>query len=324
MQIVVGGRFDYMRTIWSKAIDEKRVQYFENDFFRALKWKDKLRSRIFEVLKKCKILSQESLTVHNALESLNEYVDVYSWKRKETILLILYEMNFLATDFQLLKNLKKRFKNLKIVLFFSNVIGTVRENLTNRILENRELYDLIYTFNPEDAKTYHLLTFCNGVFPYNIINMEEDDRYFSNVMWIGKNKARLSVLANIKTSLEEKRLSCCFQVTNEKDEIVHGIECTSQNIEYKEYLKYLYNSDAVLDLTHKGVNSLRYTEAIAYGKKLVTDNVLLKGTPGCIYLDDLQKNEKLLHEEEKWSILPEQISTESFVKEVLCKLNWGA
>ena len=322
MQIVVGGRFDYIRTAWDISIRERNIMYFENEKQKPLKLKDKIRRKIHYLLKKCKVIRAKTITRFEILDNLNEYFEVYSLKRNKPVLFILYEMNFLSTDFESLKLLKNYFKKCRVVFFFSNVIGTVRESLTKQVLDNKNIYDLIYTFNEVDGKLYNLRTFAGGVFPYNIIPLIKDENYKSDVFWVGKNKGRLQTLQFIKRQLEEKGFTTRFIITGEELECESdGIFFREEGLKYEETLKYIYNAKALLDLSWGGVPSLRYTEAIAYSKLLITDNAHVINNNACIKLENLDKES--IEMDIKWDYTIDQISTDRFIEEVVSLLNFN-
>lgn len=192
MKIVVGGRFDYMRAAWSKQIEENNILYFENDVFIEYGLSRRIKNRLFQLAYKFGSVDEDYKKEYDSLNNLGEMFDLDSLNKKDEILFILYEMNVLATDFDNLTRLRKKFPKAKFVLFISNSIGTVRVGLTQTILQNRRFYDLIYTFNPKDAEEYGFRLFSEGAFPYDAITKEIDTKYESDLFWIGTNKGDMS------------------------------------------------------------------------------------------------------------------------------------
>jgi len=315
MQIVVAGRFDYIKSSWHKSIQDKKILYFDNESRNKITFIDRVKRKIHHFLKKYRLVKKLHARRMEILDGLNEYFQVYSLKRRKPVIFILYEMNLISTDFESLDILKSYFKKSRFVFFFSNVIGSVRQEITKNVLLNRDKYDLIYTFNPLDAKRYKLRTFCGGVFPYDAMNFAEDEHYKSDVFWVGKNKNRLSKLVEIKKQLDEKSILSKFIITGEKDEESNtDIEFEEKAMEYDEVLKNIYNSKALLDLSWDGVPSLRYTEAIAYSKLLITDNAHMLKEPACIKVEDLGAH--VLDMEAKWKYTSKQIGTKEFINEI--------
>lgn len=323
MRVVVGGRFDYMRVAWKHAVEHNGIIYFENETQRKRSIYERLRNRVFYYGEKLNLFSAPNISLHNRLENLREYFDLDKLSKNEHIVFVLYEMNFLSTDIENIKFLKQYYPKAKFVLFITNTIGSVREECTKILLDNRELYDLIYTFNYHDAQTYQLRLFAGGAFPYDPVVLKEDEKYASDVFWVGKNKGRYQKLNDLSRNMKLRGLSTTFIVTDESvQKSSEDVIVSAELLPYNESLKYICNTKCILDLENNGVGTLRYTEMIAYKRKMLTNNMHAKKM---MLYNDKQviffSNEEdiaveLIQGELTDAIDPKLVSTEMFLKEV--------
>lgn len=262
------------------------------------------------------------------MNNLLELFDINSLHPKDTLLFILYEMNVLSTDFDSIRLLKKKYPKSKFVLFFSNVIGTVRPKETKLLIDNRNLFDLIYTFSPNDALKYDLRLFFGGAFPYDPIQISRDEKYKSDIFWIGTNKGRYDYLVDISRKLKRNGVNVKFLITKENgDYDTSDVEVISEYLSYTEYLKYLYNSDCILDLASLGGGTIRMTEMIAYDKLMATNNPAilqseLYDPSQVMFFNDVSDElVKFIKQNRHKHIPVEKVSTRAFIDEVCLLLN---
>lgn len=323
MQIVVAGRFDYIRFAWQKEIDSKKVMYFEDGMFRSLTFKNKLVAKIEVILSK---FNKRKSEIYKNKGSLREYFDIDSLKRKDEILFILYETNFLTSDFELLHFLKSYYPKSKFVLDFTNAIGTVRQAVTKEILNNIDFFDLVYTFNEIDAKRYGF-----GIFPdissdYSLIKEADCEEF--DVFFAGRAKERLEVILSVAKRCLALGLKIRFYIVgvpNGAQEQIEGVYYT-EYIPYLEMLSYIKKGKAVLNILN-GVSSgiiLRDEEAMGMNKVLITDTEYIFKTKyytdsKIIPLSDLEQQAfKIINQkdDEKWNCGAEDMNRLAFLKRV--------
>ena len=271
MKIVVAGRFDYIRFAWQKEIDNGQVMYFEDGVFRKLSFKNKLFNRVASFFGK---FNKKIAEINKCKNALREYFDIDSLKRKDEILFILYEMNFISSNIELLNFLKSYFKKAKFVLYFTNVIGTTRPEVTKIIMDNIGFYNLVYTFNELDTQKY--------VFNYSEIphgdyaSIQEADIERFDVFYAGRAKDRLNKILSVAKRCKALGLSIKFFISYAKTEEQVEMEGVTY-CDYMPYIKmlsYEKRSRAILSIMDGVTNSitLRDEEPISMGKILITDN----------------------------------------------------
>lgn len=273
MKIVVGGRFDYIQFAWQKAIDSGLVSYFTNETRRKLSLSNRVRAKIEDILAK---FLKKKAPDFAARAALREYFDIDSLKPKDEILFILYEMNFLSTD-DLLFYLKRTFPKAKFVLVFTNTIGSVRPDGTAVLMDNRECFDLIYTFNEPDAIKYGFRLYPDLCGDFSEIQAADCDAF--DVFFAGRAKGRLEQLLSFASLCVDLGLTIRFyiaEVPAEKQRAVPGV-VYGQYLPYLEMLSIEKRAKAILNIL-QGVSSglgLRDQEAMGMNKVLITDNELM-------------------------------------------------
>lgn len=271
MKIIVGGRFDYIQFAWQKAVDSGHVIYFTNEVFRTLSFSNRIRAKIEDVLAKT---LKKKAPDFAARASLREYFDIDSLHSRDEILFILYEMNFLSTDPDLLHYLKRTFPKAKFVLAFTNTIGSVRPDGTEILLKNQEFFDLIYTFNKPDATKYGFHFFPDLCGDFSEIQPADCDDF--DVFFAGRAKGRLEQLLDFASLCVNLGRTIRFHITEvpaEKQRTIPGV-VYGQYLPYLEMLSIEKRAKAILNIM-QGVSSgisLRDEEAMGMNKVLITDN----------------------------------------------------
>ena len=322
MKIVVAGRFDYVEIIFRKLAQEKKIIYFENDVFRDASIKDKIRRKMISLLHKSKVISHDKYNEEVRIDNYRELFDVDLLKKNEDIIFVIYEMNILSTDFETIKLFKMRFPKAKFILYFTNIIGSVRTEASEAILENRDLYDVIYTYSSEDAKKYgfEYLFFE----PYHKMEFDVDESYCSDVLWLGRNKGRYEALLQIQNKLQSLGLKTKIMMVDETlPEQEEPITVLHQGLSYQEYIKYVIGTKCLLEVEEHGALTTRFTEAIAYGKLLLTnciekvDSDELNGIDQIIRFHDINDLDDLdINSQRKNYIDPQKVSAEGFLERI--------
>ena len=323
MKIVVAGRFDYVEIIFRELAQKEKIIYFENDAFIPETMQTRIHRRWYNALYRLGIISEAKHREEELLDNYRELFDVDSLHKSDDILFVIYEMNVLSTDFKTIKLLKQRYPKAKFVLYFTNIIGSVRTEESADILKNRELYDIIYTYSSKDAPKYgfEYLLFE----PYYKIECDIDERYDSDVFWLGHNKGRYKTVLQIQKKLQSLGLKTKIMlVDKDLPEQNEPIEVLQEGLSYKEYIKYVIGTKCLLDIEEHGALTTRFTEAIAYRKLLLTnctekvDSDELKDIDQIIRFTDINDLENLdLSKRRKHYIDPRTVSAEGFLDRII-------
>ena len=207
-------------------------------------------------------------------------------------------------------------------------------SVSSKILDYQKYFDRIFVFDPEDVKKYpeaalHFLPNCYFGEPDFSIPPEID------LLYIGQYLDERNVqLKNLHQYLEEHQLSYtshtslyrgrCFEPLHPK--VLQHKTSTS----YEGNLDFVKKSKIIIDFKRKEHNglSLRFFEAMQYGKKIITDNVSVKNYefyhPNNIFVTDFVHLDGILEFIQKpYHPLPEtlieQYGFKNWIKVILGK-----
>ncbi|MCR5011418.1 MAG: hypothetical protein K6A72_03685 [Lachnospiraceae bacterium] len=189
----------------------------------------------------------------------------------------------------LLKKWKKKY-GIKLVLYMLDVWDSYYSKGV-RIAMKYIPFDRVYTFYQTDAEKYGFRYFdCYYSEQKNVKkNSEQTDMYFWGTD-AGRRPMIEAAVARVQELGYRTKTGICF--TDEKDSPMDGV-IYNQPKEYEDVISDVISTDVLLDIVgeySKGV-SLRYYEAFAYGKKLISNNLLVKSMRGfnsnrVLYFDD--------------------------------------
>jgi hypothetical protein len=175
----------------------------------------------------------------------------------------------------------KQFTNKYITYLYDSVDRCPVEHLLNGI------FDEIYSFDKEDVKKFGFKTTNN----YNYlekqpVSKKEDIK--NQVLYIASFDNRLEIVTKLKTSFLKIGVSfrfiivgkktTLFKLKNKFSEAISGIELRRKRIDQNDLKKLYSETNAVLDLVreHQTGLSFRVFEAMAFQKKLITNNQTIK------------------------------------------------
>ena len=173
----------------------------------------------------------------------------------------------------LLKYLKRKY-NIKLVLY---LLDTFKSPYTRhaKLAMKYVNFDKIYTFHKADATDG--INYFDMYYSKQEIAKQED--YNNDVFFWGCDFGRAKIVEDVHKLLRENNISSDFGLcyVDDNHTKLDGITY-NKPIEYDEVLKRLENSACILDVVgdYSGGVSLRYFEAVVYGKKLLTNNPLVK------------------------------------------------
>lgn len=216
----------------------------------------------------------------------------------------------------LLNYLKKHYKGSKYVLFYQDL---VMKSKMPEISMFKEQFDLVLSFDHEDVLRYDLkyypLVYSQVVVPDG--NIEESDVYF-----VGKAKDRLKDIRDAYTLFTNAGLKCDFHVTGVCQEDIKADDGIVYNVPvpYMENLQRIKASKCMLEIMQKGGHgfTLRYCEAIMYGKKIITNNPEIEKAP--FYSDEKIQYVKSVECIDSAFVLKEPINVDYNYKDKLSPL----
>ena len=180
--------------------------------------------------------------------------------------------------------LKREYPGAKFVWILHDTIAEHRDFYTGKILDidrYKQELDLVVTCNREEAVQ-------RGLYYHHIPISKlagERPEWHCDVLFIGQDKGRMNRLLRIYDDLTQKGARCRFFITNttckKDDKDREGITCLEQPMSYKDCQAWVAGSNCLLELRYSSAagETLRASEALIYGKKLITDNPALAESP---------------------------------------------
>lgn len=208
-----------------------------------------------------------------------KYYTLYSYnfnKDEEYCIIFLNGTLNLFFSVQKLKSLKDKYPNLHYVLIMYDSINTMS---IKRPLNFIPIMDTIFSFDEQDCKKYNFeriySTFSKPDFVYN------DPIKKTNAFFVGYAAGRENLLKKCFKKMECID-HCKFFIVGikGKQEKIKNVQY-NQYIPYKEELQLAYNTNCIVEILREGQHgiTLRTCEAIAFNKKLLTNNVDIKNMP---------------------------------------------
>ncbi len=180
--------------------------------------------------------------------------------------LIVFHVSYLTMD--LAKYLNKINPNAKVIAWYWNAVN--EKMLPDHINGNCEKW----SFDPENCKKYGM-NFNHQYYFKTYI--EESEKIDFDLYFCGSDVWRGSMIMEVYYACKTQEIHSKFQVVFPKSDIIPE-EIKSPWIEYKEICRNIARSKAILEIVREGQSgaTIRLMEALFFGKKLVTNNDLVK------------------------------------------------
>lgn len=188
-----------------------------------------------------------------------------NWKKKMSKFdnIILFASYY---SFPVVKLIKKEYPNINLLFWYWDPISNCIQ--PEKV---RRYVDSIWSFDFADCEKYGL-KYNTTFYPY-ILRLNSEAKNDVGVLFVGKDKGRLSLLNDIKHKLNEFSIKSYFHVVaNSK----YGKKDSSykETISYLQVLNLINQSKILLEIIQKGQTgaTLRCMEALFYKVKLITNN----------------------------------------------------
>ena len=178
----------------------------------------------------------------------------------------------------LMEYLKGKYPDAKFVCHYQDLVAHCTDVSVDYI---KEKFDLVLSFDQQDAKQYSLEYYPLVYSDYEV--HADKDIPESDVFFVGKAKDRLDDIISAYERLSEAGLRCDFHITGVKEEdrrLTDRIDYCDK-MPYLENLKRIKASRCLLEVMQKGGHgyTLRACEAIMYDRKMLTNNPEIKQAP---------------------------------------------
>lgn len=186
---------------------------------------------------------------------------------------------FSKPPYRTLMSLKSKYKKLKFILFYIDIIKSPQSRHAN-YLRQKGLFDIVYTIDKDDALETGLPLWNT---PYSKIpNADTVVGQQSDVYFCGGRKNRAPLISEFYKKGNKYGLEVNMDVIynvddfNYYEDIQNSLKLHKEGnyISYEEVLENTLNTHCILDIVQAGQKALtlRPYEAVVYNKKLLTNN----------------------------------------------------
>lgn len=194
-------------------------------------------------------------------------------KQKDNYILFFNSGFCKELDLTFLDYFRKRNKDVKLILYIVDPMVGFQSQEHMKVISRM---DMVYCINRADCEHY-------GFHYYPLIysksdNNIADEKYETtfDLYYLGSGTDRDLQLRKIAEVCEEKKISTDFHVLNHsmREGKKNGITYHRKPLTYKENIGYLLQANCLLEIMHENFDNptQRYAEAVAYSKKLLTNN----------------------------------------------------
>lgn len=201
-----------------------------------------------------------------------------SYDCNEKVCFILFARYISNIQYGMISNLRKRYPKCKIVCFFQDLVSTIGYKTPNDL---KEYFDLILSFDHEDCEKYGFQYY---PLVYSKVNIQDDDMIKeSDLFFVGKAKNRFKEIIDIFEKCTNAGIRCDFHIVGvppEQQIYSDRIDYCMQ-MPYEENLRRIKKCKCMLEIMQQGGHgyTLRYGEAIAFGRRLITNNSEISSAP---------------------------------------------
>lgn len=222
---------------------------------------------------------------------INKYVSMpfkkfwYSWIENyilnnisdgDYVYLLIYDHNVFGGERTFIEYVRKKFSKIKIVYIFTNIVELSAAKEKNYVEKLNDWYDVVFAFDPEDAKKYNFAYSPLIYDPDPAYNKDTMENKENTVFYVGQAKDRLPSLMNVYQKLKKLGVRCNFHIANvPKKDIISAEDIVyNQWMSYEEAVTDIQKSTCLLDAIQRNSTGLtiKTCEAVCYDKKLITTN----------------------------------------------------
>lgn len=209
----------------------------------------------------------------------NRFTFANPYKRTDKLCFVIFAANYVRyVELGLFESLRHRYPGCKIVCYFQDLASKC-DYLNPEKLKDH--FDLILSFDQKDCETYGWVYY---PLVYSAVHVEDNQNIpESDIYFVGKAKDRLAEIISFFEKCDDAGLKCDFHIVGvpeeqqiHKDKIIYR-----KQMPYIENLQRIKRSRCMLEIMQKDGHgyTLRYCEAIALGKRLVTNNLEIENAP---------------------------------------------
>lgn len=269
--LILGNGMDWCEKSVSVLCQNKNISLLNNKVPVNGKWKNQL-ARIYFSWRINKLFPMPFKSIW--YKQLGLYLKKLGFDKGGCI--IIYDHNVFGGEETFIGYIRKKYPVAKMVYVFTNIVEFTSAKEKNYVEKLNDWYDVVFAFDPEDAKKYN--------FAYSPLIYDPDPAYDKDatenkentVFYVGQAKDRLPSLMAAYQKLKKLGVQCNFHIAKVPEEdIIQADDITyNQWMSYAEAVTAIQKSTCLLDAIQGNSTGLtiKTCEAVCYDKKLITTN----------------------------------------------------
>lgn len=225
--------------------------------------------QVFSAYKPSNVISRILRKIHFNLKLPGSniwFLENKMLKNFDTIIIFDVVMRFEYISF-----IRKKYPQKRLILWYWNPVrNSIDQNLFSTDICEKWSYSL------EDCKKYNLKY--NTTFYFeeltNIYKGKDRNELCCDILFVGRDKGRLSMLLEYKEKFESLGLETNFYITPTKWYEKRKNKVYMNDISYNEIINLIKKSKAILDIVQNQTDglTLRVMESLFFERKLITNN----------------------------------------------------
>lgn len=185
-------------------------------------------------------------------------------------------------DIKILESFLKKHKNVRIYAILVDSMDAGSVHMTKEVKLNllNPLWTSVFTYDKYDAEKYGFDYI--GFNIYSTWDFVEADGNYSDCYYVGYNKGnREELTLAIYNYVRAAGIHARFDVVSKTPNLNNDLEYLTKTIQYNEIVSRVKSSNCIIEILQEGqkTQTLRWFEAIAYNKKLLTNNKNISNLP---------------------------------------------
>ena len=271
--IICGTDDDNIKYNYWEAIEDQDVLYLGSPYDVLKKnkiyiflFRLSVSSRIPEWIKLC----SRYFVFYKILSIIIKFTEMH----KNTFCFIFYRPWYHLCKNGFLQYLKRNYTSAKFIWIFADIVESYNGDIDIDYIKKD--FDLVISFDQDDVKQYGFM-YHPEIYPNktikNISGYPDCD-----VIFLGRAKKRLSLILEIYKKLKELEVKAEFFIVDAADDekqFSSEIHYLKKPMAYNEYLQRLDAAKCILEILQNPDRhgyTTRTSEAIIYGKKLISNN----------------------------------------------------
>lgn len=174
-------------------------------------------------------------------------------------------------DITVVNKLKSKYKSLKLVLYLVDpMVGFCEPKYMDIIKE----MDFVYSINKEDCNKYGFHYYPLVYSRAQVLGEVKQESLESDLYYLGSGVDRTQQLQKIYERCKSCGIRTDFHVLSDDLQEYEGITSHQKPVPYAYNMEHIMQTNCILEVMHEDFDNptQRYSEAVAYNKKLLTNN----------------------------------------------------